>query len=182
MNTDHFVYIIRAVKSQRVKIGVAQCPNRRMLNLQTTNGDHLTIVALIQCGNRPEAFRLEKNLHRQFAGVRVWGEVFNLNKELRDFIEQTDIASHSCVSCPSKEIAPPKRGRPRPPVRHFPIVEPYPKGSVLFMVRGKTDEYGGTVTHLNSAVSITRYPQPYIPRPDASRRFLNAFYSNKPKK
>ncbi len=87
------IYILRAVELNRVKIGVShpRAFNGRLAQLRTACPTALTVLATFD-GD----FKLEKELHRQFAHLRVYGEWFDYDDEIQKFViglECTDLAS-----------------------------------------------------------------------------------------
>tara|TARA_R110001632_G_scaffold205482_1_gene329209 strand:+ start:1469 stop:1765 length:297 start_codon:yes stop_codon:yes gene_type:complete len=74
-----YVYFIQSGNSKKrnpVKIGVAKNPKRRMAVLQTGNPEELTLLVVIKCDNRAEAFAIENHLHASLAKRNIRGEWF----------------------------------------------------------------------------------------------------------
>jgi hypothetical protein len=84
-----FVYFIGA--GRRIKIGQSQNPERRLLHIRggyttkTPKGLNTTRAKLI--ATEPGGQRRERELHQQFAHLRVAGEWFDNKDELRHYIE-----------------------------------------------------------------------------------------------
>lgn len=75
-----YVYIIcdtRNGSNGPIKIGVANDPEKRILDLQVGNPYPLILRAKIECSGRKKAYFLESFLHRRFARSRMSGEWFN---------------------------------------------------------------------------------------------------------
>jgi hypothetical protein len=83
-NTPGYVYVVSAKGTGSVKIGFsADAPEKRMRNLQTANSHELVLLCFIQ-GTR----RDEERLHDQFAHLRIRGEWFRDEPELRDYFAE----------------------------------------------------------------------------------------------
>ena len=72
---NSFVYIMRA--GGFVKIGMSSNPDKRRADLQTSNPETVSLVAVASCASRAVAGNLEKRLHKLFHKDRVNGEWFN---------------------------------------------------------------------------------------------------------
>lgn len=91
------VYFIR-VTEDAVKIGHAQKPYQRLVNLQAGAIEKLTMISCIDGGRE-----MERELHRRFHAFRIRGEMFRRDGVLRDYIE----------TLPPPPPKPIKSGRPR---------------------------------------------------------------------
>lgn len=76
-----FVYFIRAVEADRVKIGWTVDVAKRLRGLQTSSPFALTLV-----GALAGETGFEGRLHRRFAADRVSGEWFRLSAEIRKYL------------------------------------------------------------------------------------------------
>ena len=66
------VYFIQAGSSRGyIKIGVADCPERRLADLQTGNAHRLSLVAIVDGGES-----MERELHAKFKEDHIRGEWF----------------------------------------------------------------------------------------------------------
>ena len=81
------VYIIRAVSTPFVKIGVCTDISRRLRALQTDTPFDLEVVCVFY--NEDRVF--EQKLHRRFLKQRVRGEWFRLEGDLVPYIEANQI-------------------------------------------------------------------------------------------
>jgi hypothetical protein len=85
-----FVYFIQAGNDGPIKIGIAQDVPRRLTLMQHANAEVLWLLTYV-----PGAPKLERLLHKHFAGGRLRGEWFDpATAGLRDFIDwlREDIA------------------------------------------------------------------------------------------
>lgn len=71
---EQLVYVIRAMESDRIKIGIAENPTRRLLELQIGSPEHLELIGTAAGGRRLEV-RLHAELHRD----RLHGEWFEFS-------------------------------------------------------------------------------------------------------
>lgn len=72
-----YVYFVRARgKPQRLKIGKASDPERRLKELQTGCPYPLQLEAKLKCRNERHAFQVERAAHEYFAAERTIGEWF----------------------------------------------------------------------------------------------------------
>jgi predicted GIY-YIG superfamily endonuclease len=86
------VYLIRG-NDGKYKIGSANEPRQRLLQLQTGNSDKLELVGVYQSEN---ARKIESALHRHYSYVRNVGEWFDLSvKEEVNFPKQCKIIDES---------------------------------------------------------------------------------------
>ena len=67
----HSVYFIEAKETGKVKIGMARHVERRLNELQTANGDILTVLGSIEFENRASALGFEKWLHEKYRWYRI---------------------------------------------------------------------------------------------------------------
>ncbi len=75
-----YVYFISNGRGH-VKIGISVNPGKRLIDLQVSNPDKLTLLG-VRLGSR----KLEKQLHEKFVSFRTSGEWFVLNDEIRNEI------------------------------------------------------------------------------------------------
>ena len=80
---DPFLYVIGAEKKEPIKIGIAECPIRRLADLQTAHFHELFILAEGQIGGAYD----EQQVHELFGEHRLRGEWFSRSREIVDFIE-----------------------------------------------------------------------------------------------
>lgn len=73
-----YLYLIKNLTNNYVKIGVSSNPRRRLSQLQTGNDSKLDLLGIIKV---EEVFQIEKILHKHFASSRIHGEWFSLSSE-----------------------------------------------------------------------------------------------------
>jgi hypothetical protein len=78
--TGYGVYFVRC--ADYVKIGVASEVQERVRAIQTHCPYLVSLLYFVVCGNSADSFRLEKDLHRKFAGVRHRHEWFVYGPEI----------------------------------------------------------------------------------------------------
>lgn len=66
-----------------VKIGYAKDPEQRMRELQTGNPGEIKLLAIVD----HKGPAMERELHRQFAHLRIRGEWFKPGADLLEYIE-----------------------------------------------------------------------------------------------
>ncbi|HYT91147.1 MAG TPA: GIY-YIG nuclease family protein [Gemmataceae bacterium] len=76
-----YIYFVEAVGQERIKIGKADNPEARVMQLQTGSAVELRLLGVI--ADQPSR---EAELHAAFAKDRVQGEWFHATAELRDYI------------------------------------------------------------------------------------------------
>lgn len=79
---ENKVYFIEDTEASQIKIGVSQNPDIRLQTLETARGTSLKLLGTIAGG-----YRKEKELHRLFNHLRVFGEWFQDCPELRQAIQ-----------------------------------------------------------------------------------------------
>jgi hypothetical protein len=79
-STDRSVYFVTS-DDRRVKIGLAGNFDKRLRALQTSHPDELVPILVV-----PGSRRLEQAIHVAFQHLRLRGEWFTLEPELRQFI------------------------------------------------------------------------------------------------
>lgn len=79
-----YVYFCIEMDRDRVKIGHARDPEKRIKALQTACSEELGILGAIPSRN-PRV--MEQRLHRRFAHLRLSGEWFRCTEEIGDFVE-----------------------------------------------------------------------------------------------
>lgn len=72
-----YVYVIREVEGEYVKVGLASNPQRRLAEVQVGNPRPLELLYISQLLSSAEAFALETQLHRQHAPFGATGEWFH---------------------------------------------------------------------------------------------------------
>lgn len=77
-----YVYFIGSIdkKQSLIKIGKANDPIRRLMELQTGSADRLRIIGSVKCRNSDHALQVEKLAHNLFWKQRRHGEWFNLRR------------------------------------------------------------------------------------------------------
>lgn len=75
------VYFICGVFPGPIKIGWAACVARRVSELQPGNPHPLTVLGTI-----PGGLKLEREIHKQFPHLRLYGEWFDPDQELLGYI------------------------------------------------------------------------------------------------
>ena len=76
LNQD--VYIIQAVPSMAVKIGIAVDTDKRLASLQTANHEELIVIKVFAGGGA----KLESELHQRFKHLSIRGEWFIFSDEM----------------------------------------------------------------------------------------------------
>lgn len=76
-----YVYFIAEEDNQRIKIGFAMNPYKRIKQLQTGNSKTLKILKII-----PGDQKVERAYHKHFAMYKQRGEWFQLSEEILAFI------------------------------------------------------------------------------------------------
>jgi hypothetical protein len=80
--TNPHVYVIGAANRGPVKIGISECPEGRLCDLQTGNPEILVVL-----GKFPDGEEDETELHKLFAAERLQGEWFKRTSRIRNFID-----------------------------------------------------------------------------------------------
>ena len=75
------VYFIKA--ENRLKIGYAEDPSKRIPSIQTSSPFQLEVLLIID-GD----YSVESDLHKRFQDFRVSGEWFEFNDEIKSFIDE----------------------------------------------------------------------------------------------
>ena len=77
-----YVYIMQSgcKRNHPIKIGMSDCPEKRLLQLQTGNPVELRLLLSIKCKSRKHAFELEKTLHEILKGKKILNEWFRVMK------------------------------------------------------------------------------------------------------
>lgn len=71
------LYLIHNTIQNSLKIGVSADPQKRLRSLQTSTGDYLTLIFNIK-----GKAHLEKQLHKEFADIRLASEWFKFDKRI----------------------------------------------------------------------------------------------------
>lgn len=79
-----YVYFIEAVGLNRVKIGIAKDPRRRLGDLQVGSPVILRLMSVFLVDEPAE---WERGFHRRYADHHVTGEWYNMSKDLRAIAE-----------------------------------------------------------------------------------------------
>lgn len=91
MNKNTYIYIIGNNKGF-IKVGLSKDPQKRIKQLQTGNGDKLSLIfqECFEC-NRKKVFKIEKMIHRSLSSLcsKKEGEWFLLNSENIDRVKNT---------------------------------------------------------------------------------------------
>ena len=75
------VYFIKA--ENRLKIGYAEDPSKRIPSIQTSSPFQLEVLLIID-GD----YSIERDLHQKFQDFRVSGEWFEFNDDIKSFINE----------------------------------------------------------------------------------------------
>ncbi len=81
-----FIYFVEAVGQERIKIGKADNPKARIMQLQTGSAVELRLLGVI--ADQPSR---ESDLHAAFAKDRIQGEWFRATSELREYIARYSV-------------------------------------------------------------------------------------------
>lgn len=87
-NKTEFIYFIFNQDSNAIKIGKAKNIAKRLKALQSATPAKLKILKIIDVKAGKEARKIEKSFHSQFKHLKLIGEWFKYETELRYFIEQ----------------------------------------------------------------------------------------------
>ncbi|MDJ0634058.1 MAG: GIY-YIG nuclease family protein [Xenococcaceae cyanobacterium MO_188.B29] len=87
-NKTEFIYFIFNSDSNAVKIGRAKNVNNRLKSLQVGSPVKLQLLRIIDVKAGKEAKKGEESFHNKFANLRLLGEWFRFEHELKQFIEQ----------------------------------------------------------------------------------------------
>lgn len=107
-----FVYFIFNIDSQAIKIGMAKNVENRLQSIQTSSPIILEILHKIQLDSVEDAQKLEYVLHQRFSHLRMNGEWFEANEELRTYIKHAPVSYSQALN-----ISEPK------PYRSIPLSE-----------------------------------------------------------
>ena len=77
-NPKAYVYFM--TDGEFVKIGVAENPTKRAVEIQTGSPREISVICAIPCKTKNAAFNLENKLHSVYGFARVRGEWFNIKK------------------------------------------------------------------------------------------------------
>ena len=78
------VYFIQAEQSLRIKIGIAENPEKRLKDLQVGSPEKLSLIGIVYGAGREE----ERRLHNVFHYAQTHGEWFEPTIRLVDWIQQ----------------------------------------------------------------------------------------------
>jgi hypothetical protein len=81
LTSPHYIYFIRAGRTDNVKIGVSRNVKTRLRELQTGNSEPLSVDHVIPYASAYKAYAVEAALHEQFASRRLVGEWFLFTPE-----------------------------------------------------------------------------------------------------
>ena len=95
----YYVYFIKEKETQspNVKIGYTNDFNKRIKNLQVGHPREIGYFGLIECKDKDEAKRIEKEIHKMYHKNRLVGEWFKWHQDFDDLIKGKDslISKHS---------------------------------------------------------------------------------------
>jgi hypothetical protein len=99
--TEYYIYFIQGALSERIKIGIATCPNARLKDMQAGCTERLTIIGTLRTGttDRMRAEQMERNIHDQFKHCHAFAEVFECTQSLLELAKTG--TEHKCRYCPS---------------------------------------------------------------------------------
>jgi len=80
---SQYVYFIEATGLNRVKIGYATNPTKRIKDLDTGSAVNLELLGVV-----PGSLAKERQLHQKFAQYRIKGEWFNYSDEIKDYVKE----------------------------------------------------------------------------------------------
>ena len=92
---EGFVYIFRAVGTNRIKIGISKDPERRLLNLASPQAPYK--LEILYKYWFIDAYALEQNIHRLFCSYRKYGEWFEIPEDAEGY--ETNYRGTSVNSC-----------------------------------------------------------------------------------
>lgn len=72
-----YIYFVRAGSNGPIKIGVASNVDKRVETLQTGNHQKLTVITVIKCRDKSDAYHKESTFHKMFEHKRIRGEWFH---------------------------------------------------------------------------------------------------------
>ena len=75
------IYFILNREKNNIKIGYSNNPNRRLINLQTSNSEKLELIYSFE-GD----IKLERIIHKKFKKYKILNEWFLFNNEILDFL------------------------------------------------------------------------------------------------
>jgi hypothetical protein len=81
LTSPHYIYFIRADRTDNVKIGVSRNVRTRLRELQTGNPEPLSVEHVIPYASAYKAYAVEDALQEQFAARRLAGEWFLFTPE-----------------------------------------------------------------------------------------------------
>ena len=87
-----FVYFIFNIDSKAIKIGMAKNVEKRLQSIQTSSPIALELLHTIQLDSVEDAQKLEYVLHQRFSHLRMNGEWFEANEELRTYIKHAPVS------------------------------------------------------------------------------------------
>lgn len=73
-----YVYIIHHRETSMIKIGLSDDPMSRLKEIQTGNGNALTLRYVLACPSRESASSIERLLHKRYGRYRATGEWFKV--------------------------------------------------------------------------------------------------------
>lgn len=79
-----YVYLIQ--DGDLVKIGRSYNPQKRLSQLRFEKAKDMKIIVKMELDSLEDSSFLEKDLHREFSHLRVRGEWFILNDEVKQYI------------------------------------------------------------------------------------------------
>ncbi len=82
-----YIYFIKAVSLNRVKIGMTENIHQRIINLKANSPDELELLKVVRTNS---TYPTDHAIHALFSHLRVRGEWFSLTSEMQNFIEQLE--------------------------------------------------------------------------------------------
>jgi predicted GIY-YIG superfamily endonuclease len=105
---SHSVYVISALGTPLLKIGMSNNVQRRLARLSTASPHPLKVMAIFECHSRRDAHDLESTLHRVFKEQRANGEWFNVTPSeairVATHVEDLRLASVWSDSIPAQNL------------------------------------------------------------------------------
>lgn len=90
-----FIYLIQSLESSKYKIGISKNPQKRLIQIQTGNGEELKIVAQYETENYS---LIEGFLHRKYMHLKTKGEWFYLGlEEEMSFLSECEKAEENIL-------------------------------------------------------------------------------------
>lgn len=104
--SSRLIYILSA--GDKIKIGISDAPERRLIEVSRQSGDELELVAWFD-----GTFEDERKIHRMLHYSRLRGEWFAMTGEVTDFIVQSMLR---CISAILNRCTPSERQSLKPKI------------------------------------------------------------------